>query len=213
MSSEQETSDGEESREDEWPEETEGNTATKKEKNETWEWVKALGIAIIIAVVIRMFLFAPIVVDGTSMVPTLQHNERLIVNKAIYYLQEPKRGDILVFHAELNKDWIKRVIGEPGDIVEVRNDELYINGERMNEPYLDESKALASGALTNDFYEEVPEGHIFVMGDNRQNSRDSRSIGSISIDTVVGRADIVFWPFSDFQFVKRAYWDDSADVQ
>lgn len=174
----------------------------QKGKNEVVEWIKALAIAIIIAVGIRMLLFAPIVVDGPSMLPTLQHKERLIVNKAIYFISEPKRGDILVFHAEMGKDWIKRVIGEPGDIVEMRNDQLYINGEPVAEPYLDESKAASSGLLTNDFYQEVPEGHIFVMGDNRQNSRDSRSIGPVPIDSVVGRADIIIWPFSEIKFVK-----------
>lgn len=178
------------------------NNSGSKQKSETWEWIKALGIAIIIALVIRISLFAPIVVDGTSMVPTLHHKERLIVNKAVYWLGEPKRGDILVFHAEMNKDWIKRVIGEPGDVVEMKNDQLYINGEMVDEPYLDEVKAYASSPYTNDFREEVPEGHIFVMGDNRQNSRDSRMIGPIPIKDVVGRADIVFWPLSEFHFVK-----------
>lgn len=173
-----------------------------KKPNEAWEWVKALGIAVVIAFVIRMSLFAPIIVDGASMMPTLEDKERLIVNKAIYFIAEPNRGDILVFHATESKDWIKRVIGEPGDIIEVRNDNLYVNDEIVDEPYLDVSKSISSGILTNDFYEVIPEGHIFVMGDNRQNSRDSRSIGSIPIDSVVGRAEVVIWPLSGIRMVK-----------
>jgi signal peptidase I len=173
-----------------------------KKTSETWEWVKALGIAVVIAFGIRMLLFAPIIVDGESMLPTLENKERLIVNKAIYFIAEPNRGDILVFHATENKDWIKRVIGEPGDVVEVRDDNLYVNDEIVDEPYLDVSKSISSGILTNDFYEVVPEGHIFVMGDNRQNSRDSRSIGSIPIDSVVGRAEVVIWPVKGIRLVK-----------
>lgn len=173
-----------------------------KKTNEVWEWVKALSIAVVIAFGIRILLFAPIIVDGASMMPTLEDRERLIINKAIYFVAEPNRGDILVFHATESKDWIKRVIGEPGDIIEVRDDNLYVNDVIVDEPYLDVSKSISSGVLTNDFYEEVPVGHIFVMGDNRQNSRDSRSIGSVPTDSVVGRAEVVIWPLSGIRIVK-----------
>jgi signal peptidase I len=173
-----------------------------KGPNEAWEWTKALGIAILIAVSIRVLLFAPIVVDGVSMMPTLQDGEKLIVNKAIFFISEPKRGDIIVFHATEDKDWIKRVIGEPGDTVEVKDDALYINDEIVDEPYLDISKSMASGILTNGFRSEVPVDHIFVMGDNRQNSRDSRMIGAIPIDSVFGRAEAVFWPITGLRWVK-----------
>jgi signal peptidase I len=180
----------------------EENPFEEKETNETWEWIKALGIAIIIAVIIRFFSFAPIVVDGESMMPTLQDRERLIVNKMTYLWSEPKRGDIIVFHATQDKDWIKRVIGLPGDIVEVKNDTLYINNEIVEEPYLDVSKQHTSGILTNDFYEVVPEDELFVMGDNRLNSRDSRMIGTIQISDIVGRADVVFWPITNLRLVE-----------
>ncbi|WP_336885154.1 signal peptidase I [Caldalkalibacillus salinus] len=173
-----------------------------KGKSETLEWFKALSIAVAIALGIRIFLFAPIVVDGTSMLPTLEDGEKILVNKVMYHLDEPQRGDILVFHAEHGKDWIKRVIGEPGDTVEVRDDQLYINGEPIEERYLEDKLLQTSGILTHDFQTTVPEGHIFVMGDNRQNSRDSRSIGAIPIDDVVGRADVVFWPFDAIRLVQ-----------
>ena len=109
---------------------------TAKDKNEIWEWIKALFIAIILAFIIRIFLFTPIVVEGSSMEPTLQDQERMIVTK----IGEPKRFDIVVFHASESKDYIKRVIGLPGDRIEYIDDTLYINGTPYDEPYLDEFK-------------------------------------------------------------------------
>lgn len=174
------------------------NHSDENNKSETLEWIKALAIAVIIAFVIRFFLFAPIVVDGESMLPTLYDSERLIVNKIVYTVGEPKRGDIIVFHATDDKDWIKRVIGEPGDTVELRDGVLYVNNEIFNEPYVrDQIQGSA------DFYTEVPEDSIFVMGDNRLNSRDSRNIGPIPLESVVGRADIVFWPLNETRLVNK----------
>lgn len=179
----------------------------EKPKNEVWEWLKALAIAVVLAFVIRSFLFAPFVVDGTSMMPTLHDRERLIVTKLIYFIQEPSRGDIIVFHATEERDYIKRVIAVGGDKIEMKADQLYINDQPVDEPYLDEFKqqALAEGyPLTGDFGPiDVPEGEIFVMGDNRRNSKDSRAIGTVPLDTVVGRADVVFWPLTDFRFPNK----------
>ena len=110
---------------------------TKKEKNELWEWIKALLIAFVIAVVIRYVLFTPIVVDGESMMPTLNDGDRMIVNKIGYKIGGPDRFDIVVFHAPEGKDYIKRVIGLPGDTIEYKDDQLYINGKAYDEPYLD----------------------------------------------------------------------------
>ncbi|QXE03079.1 signal peptidase I [Terribacillus sp. DMT04] len=177
-----------------------------KQKNEWLDWLKALVIAVIIAVVVRMFLFAPIVVDGPSMQPTLHDNDFMIVNKLSYHLHDPERKDIVVFHATEEKDYIKRVIGIPGDHVEMIDDTLYINGEVVEEPYLEsEKEALADGGnLTNDFkledlpgnYEEIPEGYVLVLGDNRRNSTDSRYIGLIPEDQIVGKVQLTFWPLN-----------------
>ncbi|MBO8162406.1 MAG: signal peptidase I [Brevibacillus sp.] len=175
-------------------------------RSEVWEWIKALAIAIVFAFLIRTFLFAPFIVEGESMETTLHNNEKLVVNKAIYYLKEPQRGDIVVFHAEADRDYIKRVIGVPGDTVEMRDDTLYINGNPVPEPYLEENKEKVKGAnepLTEDFGPvTVPEGQIFVLGDNRQNSRDSRALGSVDIEAVVGRAEFVFWPLSHIRWTR-----------
>jgi signal peptidase I len=181
-----------------------------RQKNELWEWTKALAIAVILAAVIRYFFFAPIVVDGLSMMPTLQDQDRMIVNKISYKLFGPERFDIVVFHATEDKDYIKRVIGLPGDHIEYKNDTLYINGKPYEEPYLEEAKKeVIDGPLTEPFSLEevigrktVPEGHIFVMGDNRRYSKDSRHIGTIPMDKVIGKANIVYWPISDFGIVK-----------
>lgn len=170
----------------------------KKGKNEAWEWIKALGIAIVLALVIRTFLFAPFLVDGASMMPTLENEERLIVNKLIYYIQEPKPGDIIVFHATKEKDYIKRVIATEGQTVEMKDDQLYIDGKPVDEPYLEEYKKQAKAenyVLTEDFGpEKVGKGEIFVMGDNRRNSTDSRVIGPVPVKNVVGRSELIIWP-------------------
>lgn len=179
-------------------------------RTESWEWLKAVLIALLLAFVIRYFLFAPIVVDGQSMMPTLQNSDRLIVNKIGYTINKPERFDIIVFHATLEKDYIKRVIGLPGDSIAYENDELYINGELVEELYLDEyQKDAYSLPFTGDFTLEdftgvdvVPEGHLFVLGDNRQHSKDSRHIGFISYESVVGSASVIFWPFSEIRIAK-----------
>ena len=183
----------------------------KKEKNELWEWSKALLIAFGIAAIIRFFLFTPIVVDGDSMMPTLKNGDRMVVNKIGYMIGEPHRFDIVVFHAPEQKNYIKRVIGLPGDTVEYKNDQLYINGKAIAEPYLDQYKSeITEGNLTGDFtlqetaaqVDKIPKGYIFVMGDNRLYSKDSRLIGLVAIDEIIGNTNVVFWPFKEIGVVK-----------
>lgn len=179
----------------------------KKEKSELFEWIKALAIAFFLAVIIRFVLFTPIVVDGESMMPTLQNGERMIVNK----LGSIHRFDIVVFHAPEKKDYIKRVIGLPGDTLAYKNDQLYINDQRVAEPYLAayKNEIIDGGTLTEDFtleeytnYQKIPAGYYFVMGDNRRNSKDSRYIGLVAEEQLVGKANIVFWPIDQFGTVQ-----------
>ncbi|WP_409294400.1 signal peptidase I [Peribacillus sp. SCS-26] len=180
-----------------------------KKKNEIWEWTKALVIAVLLAAVIRYFFFAPIVVDGLSMMPTLHDQDRMIVNKIGYTVGKPKRFDIIVFHAPEGKDYIKRVIGLPGDKVEYKDDTLYVNGKAYKEPYLDQYKReVMDGPLTESFTlsdyidrDTVPKGELFVMGDNRRFSRDSRQIGTVPMEKVLGKTNLVYWPISDFRSV------------
>ncbi|BAU27578.1 signal peptidase I [Aneurinibacillus soli] len=183
---------------------TEQSSPNGEKKNEAWEWIKALGIAIILALIIRSFLFAPFLVDGSSMMPTLENGERLIVNKLVYHLNGPKRGEIVVFHASATKDYIKRVIATEGETVEMKNDQLYINDKPVDEPYLAQYKLQAKQQgykLTDDFpKQKIPAGHVFVMGDNRQNSQDSRIIGPVAIKEMVGRSEVVIWPYTKIRF-------------
>ncbi|WP_404409128.1 signal peptidase I [Jeotgalibacillus malaysiensis] len=173
-------------------------------KNEWWEWAKTLFAAVIIAGVIRLFFFSPVVVDGSSMVPTLQDGDRMIVNKFHYKVTTPERFDIVVFHVSDKEDYIKRVIGLPGESVSFTNDQLYIDGEPIDEGFR------GTDTFTEDFnlydltgYEEVPEGHLFVMGDNRQFSKDSRHIGPVPIEEVVGETPLIYWPFEDIQLFNK----------
>lgn len=179
----------------------------EKAKQELYEWMKALGIALIAAFVIRTFLFSPAIVKGESMMPTLINQDRMVVTK----IGEPERFDVIVFHATESEDYVKRVIGLPGDRIEYKDDVLYINGKAYDEPYLDDYKEqLTGGPLTESFTleetpigsETVPEGHLFVMGDNRRYSKDSRHIGAISMDQVVGTTKTVFWPVKDIKIIK-----------
>ncbi|GIN87772.1 signal peptidase I [Heyndrickxia sporothermodurans] len=180
-----------------------------KKRIEIWEWIKALFIAIILVFIIRTFFFTPIVVDGASMEPTLQDQDRMIVTK----IGEPKRFDIVVFHATKNKDYIKRVIGLPGDRIEYKDDTLYINGKPYDELYLDKYKKELEddGPLTNSFTlketpvgsDVVPEGHLFVMGDNRRHSTDSRNIGAIPMEKVVGTTKIVYYPIKEIKIISK----------
>jgi signal peptidase I len=160
------------------------------------EWAVVLVGAVLVALLLRASLFQAFYIPSESMETTLSINDRVLVNKVSYRLHDINRGDIIVFarpddqEGEI-RDLIKRVIALPGETVEGRENELYINGQRLIEPYLD------VGVITTDFGPTViPEGEIFVMGDNRSESYDSRLFGTISQDRVVGRAFVLFWPIS-----------------
>ncbi|SHF51089.1 signal peptidase I [Ornithinibacillus halophilus] len=177
-----------------------------KRKSEWFDWLKAALIALGLAFIVRTFLFTPIIVDGPSMFPTLHDRDQMIVNKFKYRFQEPDRFDIVVFHASDKKDFIKRVIGLPGEHVEYKDNNLYINGEKKEELFFDNSNT-TNQIITSDFsleelpggYEKIPDNHVLVLGDNRTNSTDSRILGVISMDQIVGNANIIYWPFERMQ--------------
>lgn len=160
--------------------------------------------AVVIVVLFRSFLFASYVVDGKSMEPTLYDGNLLMVNKVAYDIKDVSRFDVIVFHANSQDDYVKRVIGLPGDEIEYKQDKLYVNGEYVQEKFLHAlKKESAHEPYTNDFTlketagkAKVPKGELFVMGDNRPDSLDSRSFGFISIDELVGKVDIKYWPLT-----------------
>ncbi|NRD78382.1 signal peptidase I [Bacillus sp. BRMEA1] len=174
-------------------------------KKEGKEWVKAFAIGIIIFAFIRAFFFSNYIVEGQSMMPTLQDGNKLVVNKLGYQMGDYHRFDVIVFHANAKEDFVKRIIGLPGDKIEYRNDQLYINGHKYAEPFLNTYKQKSPGVkLTGDFTlkeitgeDTVPEGKLFVLGDNRLGSWDSRYFGFISIQQVVGKVDLRYWPLNE----------------
>lgn len=181
-----------------------GDRIVDTPKREKLEWLKTIGIAVGLAILFRMFLFSSYVVDGESMMPTLEDGNLLIINKIEYNITNLERFDVIVFHANDKDDYVKRVIGLPGDHIEYKNDILYVNGKKVLEPFLASYKEKITGKLTKDFtlkklinQQTIPKGYIFVMGDNRNGSYDSRHFGLISLDQVVGKVNLRYWPFTD----------------
>jgi len=181
------------------------------------DWIVVVAVALTVAFLVRGFVLAHFVVDGSSMDSTLQSGDRVFVNKLSYRLHDPNRGDVVVLH-QINgaseRDLIKRVIALPGETIEMTNCEVRItevdaldadgDGEPdsrvLEEPYLDPD--VISSTCGGDFDPvSVPADHVFVMGDNRSGSQDSRALGPIAEDDLVGRAFVVFWPRSDWRWL------------
>lgn len=146
--------------------------------------------AVVIALLINVFLAQATRVYGQSMEPTLHTDQRLVIEKVSYYFHIPNRGDIVVLRpAEKGGEMlIKRVIGLPGETLEIRDGLVYINGQPLNEPYLATKPRGNYGPVV------IPPDHVFVMGDNRNFSNDSRSFGPVPIERIVGRAWVSYWP-------------------
>jgi signal peptidase I len=162
------------------------------------EWGAVIVGALLVALVIKTFLFQAFYIPSSSMVPTLKVGDRVLVNKLSYDAHAVHRGDIVVFerpptdHPDPIKDLIKRVIGLPGDALESRDGVVFVNGRRLEEPYL------ATGVRTDGLNKiTVPKGKVFVMGDNRGDSLDSRVFGPISEGLIVGRAFVRVYPVTD----------------
>lgn len=202
------------------------------------EIAETLLLALIIFVAVRAVVLN-FRVDGKSMQPSLADNEMLLVNRNAYFAWDedqwfgwipgvdtednadpsypfgkPERGDIIVLNpppsASADKPYIKRVIGEPGDTVELRNDRVFINGEQIDEPYLGGLETTCRptqvcGPLT------VPEDSVFVLGDNRGNSEDSRTFGVVPIENVIGKAWLTYWPVRQIELVPHEEYPELAD--
>ena len=194
----------------------------KVEKNNSFieflRWLETFAIAVLIALIIRGFVFEPVIVRGISMEDTLLDGQRLIIYKLGYFFQPPQRDDIIVLQYQkgfikdipflnkfdfLNKvlpspmevDYIKRVIGVPGDKLDIKDGYIYVNDVKQDKPYIKGE----SYKQIMDFPNEVPQNTVFVLGDNRQNSRDSRVIGFIEFNRIKGKAVLRIWPFKDWR--------------
>ncbi len=164
----------------------------KQNRNrETASWVFSLLAAVVIAFALRLFIFEFIHVDGPSMQPTLQDEEYVFMEKVTYWFSQPQRGDIIICRfPHSTKSYVKRVIGIGGDTLSIEGGVLYINGNASNDYF--------SGLMNNDMETiAVPDGYVFVMGDNRNNSTDSRVVGALSLDMVQGKAVFVIWPIGN----------------
>ncbi|MEY9140143.1 signal peptidase I [Mammaliicoccus lentus] len=184
------------------------------------EWFFSIVIAIVAAWLITSFVFSRYEVHGESMYPTFKDGDNLIVSKISKPLETIDRGDVIVLHSNEKRDYIKRLIGVPGDTIQYKRDQLYINGEKVSEPYLEFNKEhKVANQLTEDFNvsdtkysegkKEIPKGKYLVLGDNRLNSNDSRGkLGLISDNQIVGKAKIRVLPTDNMQY---DFYSDSFD--
>jgi signal peptidase I len=188
------------------PEKREGTTSSAGFHRELRTWARDLVVALGLAVVIIVFFYQPVKVEGTSMTPALADQERIFINKFVYRVEPIERGDVVVFWYPLDrtKSFIKRVVGLPGDQVEIRKGRVYINGTELAEPYVPPEFADRStyGPL------RVPDGEYFVMGDHRISSNDSRIFGPVPGSFIYGKAVFAYWPMTQFGTITA-----SADSQ
>jgi signal peptidase I len=163
-------------------------------------WLKDILLAVVIAFLMVVFLYQPVKVEGTSMQPELLDQERIFVNKFVYHFEEIHRGDIVVFWypKDPSKSFIKRVLGVPGDVVSVREGQVYINGQLVEERYV------PRGYQDADSYPpvRVREGHYYVLGDHRNASNDSRSWGLVPRKYIYGKAVFRYWPVEKAGFLE-----------
>jgi len=181
------------------------NDKRREQMRTVWEWVIVVVIALTAAMLIRMYVFQQYYIDGPSMQTTLEPNDRVLVNKLSYRFHDIRRGDVIVFDRVTNEivhdDLIKRVIALPGETVTIKSCVVFIDGGELQEPYLDQEQlsnpetSERCGSHTDLAPVLIPEDHVFVMGDNRQQSFDSRDFGAIEESKVRGRAFVVLWPF------------------
>jgi signal peptidase I len=164
------------------------------------EWAQAIITAVVLALLIRTFLFEVILVDGASMLPTLHDADRVFVNKIGYIIGKPQIGDVIIFKTpeDPRTNYVKRMIGLPGDKVRIEDGVVYVNDKALDEPYILEPPY-------NDYAEvTVPEGRFFALGDNRNGSKDSRDshVGFVPMKNLMGKAVFRVWPLNKLSPIK-----------
>ncbi|MFW7431923.1 signal peptidase I [Vagococcus carniphilus] len=178
----------------------------KKIMDIIWHWIKMIVVCALFAIVLRAFIFVPVEVTGKSMSPTIKENDFVVMEN----FSEIKRFDVIVFTSSDGNTYVKRVIGLPGDHVKYEKDQLYINGKKLEEPFLDGVKKHKNEyVFTTDLdsadligTKKIPKDQYFVLGDNRRLSKDSRSFGTINSSAILGQARIVYYPLFHSKIVK-----------
>jgi len=163
-------------------------------------WAKDILLAVVIAILMVVFLYQPVKVEGTSMQPELVDQERIFVNKFVYHFEEIHRSDIVVFWypKDPSKSFIKRVIGIPGDVVSIKNGRVYVNAQLLEERYVPRSYQDLDSFPTM----RVKEDHYYVLGDHRNASNDSRSWGLVPRKYIYGKAVFRYWPMEKAGFIE-----------
>lgn len=172
----------------------------------TISFIKNIALVFILAFLIKYFLVQTFLVDGVSMMPNYKDNDFVIVDKMSYKFREPKYGEVIVFKPNINNDvsYIKRIIGLPGDKIEIKTGHIYVNSTEVKEPYLNGDQTFIENKIDYLFSKTLSTDEYFVLGDNRNNSQDSRSIGPIDRENITGRVFIVIYPFSDARLVSAS---------
>jgi signal peptidase I len=171
-------------------------------------WARDLVVALGLAMIIIVFFYQPVKVEGTSMAPLLSDQERIFINKFVYHFEPIGRGDVVVFWYPLDrtKSFIKRVVGLPGDEVEIRRGRVYINGKTLEEPYVPSQyiDTAAYGPV------QIPRDEYFVMGDHRISSNDSRIFGPVPSAFIYGKAVFAYWPWTQFGSISSVNASESS---
>ena len=178
------------------------------------DFIETAAVTLAIALLIYIFIASPHVVVGESMMPNFVNGEYLFTNKLVLSYSNPKQGQVIVFQHTPQEEYIKRVIGIPGDTLEIRNGYVYINGEKLNESAYIPKGVVTQGAtyLANNVAIKIPKGEYFVMGDNRENSSDSRFWGLVPRNEIKGVAAFVFWPLNKFGFIPQINYTVKGNV-
>lgn len=190
------------------------------------EYVEAILVAIVIALIIRTFVVQPYTIPSGSMLNTLLIGDCVLVNKFVYGIKipftndylidlgEPERGDVVVFEYPLNPnlDYIKRIVGMPGDIIAIHDKQLYVNGQKPDEPYAIYTRPLGTIAEDDNFGPfTVPAGEYFMMGDNRDNSADSRTWGPVKRNALIGKSWRLYWSWNGFTDIRWSRLGDKIE--
>ena len=166
---------------------------------------RGIDLLLILGLLFRAFVLQPFLVDGSSMEPNFHNRQFILVDRLTYHFQTPDRGEVIIFKFPKNpqSDYIKRIIGLPGDTIDIKDNQVYVNNQQINENYLDngETTIAPAGAIT--FTKTVGQDEYFVMGDNRNNSSDSRDWGLVPKANIIGRAWFVAYPMNYFGLVKN----------